>query len=77
MHDRYYLFTLGPSVSLVETSVEVTEGNSGTTSVEFCVELESDLVLARAINIILNTESSSSASKCQLGIHTTYVWIQN
>ena len=48
--------SVGAELSLVETSAEVQEGNSGSTSEEFCVQLNSSLRLDRNVTLLLNTQ---------------------
>lgn len=44
----------------METSASVTEGNAGSTAVDFCIQLDSDNVLARDVNAIVNTMSGTA-----------------
>lgn len=50
----------GASVSLADSSEAVNEGNAGSTSVQFCINLNSDLELDRDVILLASTVEGSA-----------------
>lgn len=71
--------TIGAMLSLVETSEDVVEGNTGNTSVDFCIELDSALQLDRDVVLLLNTVplTASKLSGSEGGLTNTESWRHN
>lgn len=55
------LLPLETSLDLVQSSAQIEEGNIGIRFVSLCVMLDSDLVLERDINLILNTQQVTAS----------------